>query len=79
MNSDTLVGEGRNIGGKLTETAGRATGDQSLQGAGVSDQISGTVQKGYGAARQFAKDRPFAFAAVAGVVGLALLNTLRGK
>jgi ElaB/YqjD/DUF883 family membrane-anchored ribosome-binding protein len=30
-------------------------------------------------ARGFAKERPFATAALAGVVGLALLNTLRGK
>lgn len=30
-------------------------------------------------ATQFAKDRPWATAALAGVVGVALLNTLRGK
>lgn len=30
-------------------------------------------------ATQFAKDRPWATAALAGVVGMALLNTLRGK
>lgn len=29
--------------------------------------------------KDFAKRRPFAFAAVAGVLGVALLNTLRGK
>ena len=30
-------------------------------------------------ARGFAKARPFASAALAGVIGIALLNTLRGK
>ena len=30
-------------------------------------------------ARQFMRDRPFAAAALGGVVGFALLNTLRGK
>ncbi|MFW2831099.1 hypothetical protein [Sphingomonas sp. ID0503] len=30
-------------------------------------------------AKAFAKDRPFASAALAGVLGIALLNTLRGK
>jgi ElaB/YqjD/DUF883 family membrane-anchored ribosome-binding protein len=30
-------------------------------------------------ATQFAKERPWATATLAGVVGLALLNTLRGK
>ena len=30
-------------------------------------------------AKTFAKARPFASAALAGVVGIALLNTLRGK
>ena len=33
----------------------------------------------YGKARQFATDRPWATAAAAGVIGLAILNTLRGK
>ena len=32
-----------------------------------------------GKAKQFAKDRPYTAAALAGVVGLAILNTLRGK
>lgn len=30
-------------------------------------------------AKQFAKDRPWATAALAGVVGVAILNTLRGR
>lgn len=93
MNSDTLTGEGRDLGGKIKETAGDVTGNSSLQGEGLADQLGGKAQKVYGAAREalngtgpivdqakgFAKARPFAAAALAGVVGLALLNTIRGK
>lgn len=94
MNQDTLEGEGRDIVGKLKETAGDVTGDRSLQGEGLIDQLSGKTQKVIGAARdalatdgaplldkarQFARERPFASAALVGVVGLAILNTLRGK
>ena len=79
MNSDTLEGQGRNVGGQIKQAVGNATGDGALQDRGVADQVSGTVQNGYGKVRDFAKARPFAFAAVAGVIGVALLNTLRGK
>ena len=94
MNSDTLSGEGQDLGGKVKETAGDLTGDRSLQGEGLADQLGGKASKAIGSAKDalaggagpivdqvkgFAKDRPFAFAAVAGVIGVALLNTLRGK
>ena len=94
MNEDKLAGEGRDIVGKVKETAGDVTGDRSLQGEGLADQLSGKVQKVVGAARdalaadgepildkarRFARERPLATAALAGVVGLAILNTLRGK
>lgn len=94
MNEDMLAGEGRDLVGKVKETAGDVTGDRSLQGEGLVDQLSGKVQKVVGAAkdaiatddeplldkvRRFARERPFASAPLAGVIGLALLNTLRGK
>ena len=92
MNDDRVQGEVTDIGGKLKETAGNLTGDQQLQGQGLSDQLSGKAQKVFGAAKDavdpgplvdkakgFAKSRPWATAALAGVVGVALLNTLRGK
>jgi uncharacterized protein YjbJ (UPF0337 family) len=94
MNRDTLEGEGRDIVGKLKETAGDVTGDRSLQGEGLIDQLNGKTQKVFGAAREalategaplfdearhFARERPFASAALVGVIGLAILNTLRGK
>ena len=94
MNSDTLKGTGSNLGGQVKETVGDVSGDRSLQGEGIADQITGNAQKAYGTAKDalaggvgplaekakgFARERPFAAAALAGVVGIALLNTLRGK
>ncbi len=94
MNEDILMGEGREVVGKVKKVAGDATNDPSLQAEGVIDQLVGKAQKTVGAARdtlaaegppllakarQFARERPFASAALAGVVGLAILNTLRGK
>lgn len=48
---------------------------QGKTGAGARDAINQNLDK----ARAFAKARPAATAALAGVVGLALLNTLRGR
>ena len=94
MNSDTLTGATTNVGGKIKENLGSAIGDTSLQSEGAADQIRGTVQKTVGQARdaveegirpvidyvrQFSKERPFTAAAVAGVLGIAVINTLRGK
>lgn len=94
MNNDTLSGSATDFGGKIKETVGGAIGDKSLQSDGAIDQISGTVQKTIGDARdvveggvrplidyvrQFSRERPLAAAALAGVVGIAVLNTLRGK
>lgn len=79
MNSDTFIGQSKNVTGQVKEVAGKAVGDEQMQGSGIADQVSGNVQNAYGKVRDFARDRPFATAAVASVVGLALLNTLRGK
>ncbi|MFK3888430.1 CsbD family protein [Sphingomonas sp. NPDC079357] len=90
MNSDTLTGTTTDLGGKLKEGLGKAFGDDKLRADGTADRAEGTVQKTYGEAkdsvrplidqaRRFVNERPFAAAAVGGVIGLALLNTLRGK
>ncbi|EKU75627.1 CsbD family protein [Sphingobium yanoikuyae] len=94
MKEDNLAGEGRDIVGQVKEMAGNVTGDRSLQHEGLADQLSGKVQKVVVAAkdviaadgvplldkaRRFTRERPLASAALAGVIGLALLNTLRGK
>ena len=79
MNSDTLEGQGTNVGGQVKEVVGKATGDEQLQGSGLADQATGIAQNAYGKARDLAKQRPFAFAALVGVIGIGVLNSLRGK
>lgn len=49
-----------------------ATGDAA---GAAKDAVNG----GIGQVKALAKKQPFAFAALAGVLGIALINTLRGK
>ncbi|MDB5705376.1 MAG: CsbD family protein [Sphingomonas bacterium] len=94
MNNDTLTGQGREIGGAIKEGIGDAVGDPAIKNEGVADQVLGNVQQSYGAARdavangvgpladqakRFARERPWATAALVGTLALALINTLRGK
>jgi uncharacterized protein YjbJ (UPF0337 family) len=88
--TDALNGDLNAVTGKVKETAGAATGDRSMQAGGMLDQLKGSVQKAVapgadgqpavvGQAKAFAKQRPWAAAALVGVLGLATLGTLRGK
>jgi uncharacterized protein YjbJ (UPF0337 family) len=93
MNSNTVEGNATQLGGQVKQAAGDVTGNEKLQGSGLADQISGFAQKNLGSAKDlaaqagpladkakgFAKARPAATAALVGVLGLALLNTLRGR
>ena len=79
MNIDTLAGEGTNMKGKFKQGLGDATGDPALRQDGMADQLSGNVRKGVGAVRDFARQQPVATAAAAGLFGLALLRSLRGR
>ncbi|WP_085808962.1 CsbD family protein [Sphingomonas sp. TZW2008] len=87
---DAVIGDLNNVTGKVKETAGAATGDRSLQASGIVDQVKGAFQKAtapgvdgqpqvVGKAKAFAKERPWATAALVGVLGLATLGTLRGQ
>lgn len=79
----------KDVAGNAKQALGTATGDTSLKTEGVVDQLTAKAEKGLnaigvnndvvGKTKAFAKERPWAFAAAAGVIGLALLNTLRGK
>ncbi|MDO7841927.1 CsbD family protein [Sphingomonas immobilis] len=93
MNTTTLKGEGQEIGGSLKEAAGKAIGDNGLASEGFADRIAGSGKQVIGAltdalsdpqtlfdkAKTFARERPYATAALVGVLGLATFNTLRGK
>lgn len=94
MNENTFKGEAQNVTGSIKEAAGNVTGSSKLQGDGIADQVTGGVNKAIGAAqdviatgpgpliaqaRDFARAKPWATAALVGTIGLALINTLRGK
>ena len=79
MNIDTLAGEGTELKGKFKESLGDAAGDPALQRDGRADQLSGKTRQGFGALRDFARDQPIAAAAIAGLVGFALLNSFGGN
>jgi uncharacterized protein YjbJ (UPF0337 family) len=79
MNIDSVVGEGTEMKGKFKESLGEVTGDRELQSEGVADQLSGQVRQGFGALRDFVRDQPLAAAAIAGVIGFALLQGSRGS
>lgn len=79
MNIDTLAGDGTQLKGDLKQGLGEATNDPALKQDGAADQLSGSVRKGIGQVRDFARANPAATAAAAGIFGLAILNSLRGK
>ena len=94
MDDYILAGGSRDIGGKIKETTGEVVGSPGLQAEGIGDQIAGkalkvsghvraAVSEGVGPllarARDFARNRPFAAMAIAGVIGAALFGTARGR
>jgi uncharacterized protein YjbJ (UPF0337 family) len=58
MDENRLEGTARNLGGKIQEGVGRATGDTQTKAEGIMNQAAGTAQDLYGqtadAARQTA-------------------------
>jgi uncharacterized protein YjbJ (UPF0337 family) len=52
MNSDRTEGAARNVGGKIEEGIGRATGDLKNQVEGKMQQAAGAAQELYGQARE---------------------------
>ena len=54
MNGDRMEGAARNMGGKIEEGFGKATGDVKSQVEGTMKQAVGTAQDLYGQARETA-------------------------
>ena len=79
MNIDTVIGEGTRTKGDFKKGLGDVTGDTRLQQEGAADQLSGQLRKGLGQVRDFVNNNKAASYTAAGVIGLALLNSLRGK
>ncbi|NJC05848.1 uncharacterized protein YjbJ (UPF0337 family) [Sphingomonas kaistensis] len=79
MNIDTIAGEATRTKGDFKAGLGDVTGDPKLQQDGATDQLSGELRKGIGQVRDFVKNNKAASYTAAGIFGLALLNSLRGK
>jgi uncharacterized protein YjbJ (UPF0337 family) len=56
MDEDRLYGTARNVGGKVEEGMGRATGNVKAQIQGKLDQAAGTAQDLYGQTADAARD-----------------------
>jgi len=54
MNEDRLAGTAKNLGGKVQEGIGKATGDASTEASGRMKQVEGDLQDLYGQARETA-------------------------
>jgi uncharacterized protein YjbJ (UPF0337 family) len=61
MNEDRISGTAKNLGGKVEEGVGRATGDARTQIQGKLDQAAGTAQDLYGQAADAAIDTAATF------------------
>jgi uncharacterized protein YjbJ (UPF0337 family) len=61
MDKDRISGTARNLGGKVEEGVGRATGDMATQLQGTLDQAAGAAQDLYGQAADAARDTAVSF------------------
>ena len=55
MNKDQIKGKAKDIGGKIQEKVGEATGNRQQQREGVSNQAEGKVQEKVGDAKDIVK------------------------
>lgn len=55
MNEDQIKGKAKDIGGKIQEKVGEATGNRQTQREGVSKQVEGKVQEKAGDAKDIVK------------------------
>lgn len=56
MNKDQVQGRATQAKGDIKEAAGKAVGNQKLQGEGLVDQAKGKTQAGYGDAKEKVKN-----------------------
>jgi uncharacterized protein YjbJ (UPF0337 family) len=55
-NEDQVKGKAKDIGGKVKEEVGDATGNDEMKHDGQADQAEGKVQKGVGDAKEKLSD-----------------------
>lgn len=53
---DRVEGAAKNMGGKVKEAAGKATGDEKLKAEGRMDQAEGKVQNAVGGVKDTLRD-----------------------
>jgi len=56
MNEDQVKGNLKDIGGKIQETVGKATGSTEQQAKGLANQVEGKTQANLGDAKETVKD-----------------------
>jgi uncharacterized protein YjbJ (UPF0337 family) len=56
MNKDQVKGQAKNIAGKVQEATGKLVDSKSQEIKGINLQVEGKTQKGYGDAKELAKD-----------------------
>jgi uncharacterized protein YjbJ (UPF0337 family) len=56
MNEDRVIGNAKNVGGRVEEGLGRGTGDVKSQLQGKAKQVEGAVQDVYGQVKESASD-----------------------
>jgi len=57
MDENRIAGTAKNVGGKVQESFGRATGDAETEAMGIANQVTGTAQDLHGQARDSASER----------------------
>ncbi len=55
-NEDQVKGKAKDVGGKVKEEVGDATGNDKMKHDGQTDQVEGKVQKGVGDLKDKAND-----------------------
>jgi uncharacterized protein YjbJ (UPF0337 family) len=56
MDRDRVEGAAKNVGGKVKEAAGKATGDEKMKREGQADQVTGKVQNVVGGVKDTLRD-----------------------
>ena len=57
MDKDRVEGAAKNIGGKMKEGVGKATGDEKLRREGQVDQVTGRAENAVGGVKDAAREK----------------------
>ncbi len=79
MDEHRVTGAARNIGGKVEESVGRATGDTKSQVQGAMDRAQGAAENLYGQTKDAANDAAEGLRKTARSVEDVLRNTIENK